>query len=221
MVGTSISLDGITYRVSALLGRGKSAYSYLIENGGQRYVYKKMHDEPVDYYTFGNKLRAEVEAFEKLKAAGICLPELLAYSDREQFLVKEYIEGKTAAELAAEGALSESHFALAYAMHERLKAHGLHIDYFPTNFIFCYGQIFYIDYECHPYTEEWDFPSWGIFYWLNSDGMREHLETGHSQVLNLPGSPKPIWEPFLPKRDLLLSAIKAPSAPPPPSLWRS
>ncbi len=37
------------------------------------------------------------------------------------------------------------------------------IDYFPTNFVVQNGVVYYIDFECNDYMEEWDFENWGIF----------------------------------------------------------
>ena len=42
---------------------------------------------------------------------------------------------------------------------------GINIDYFPTNFVVQDGEIYYIDYECNQYMEEWSFENWGIKYW--------------------------------------------------------
>ena len=42
---------------------------------------------------------------------------------------------------------------------------GLNIDYYPTNFVVREGTLFYIDYECNSYMEQWDFEHWGIQYW--------------------------------------------------------
>lgn len=42
---------------------------------------------------------------------------------------------------------------------------NLNIDYFPTNFVVQNGKIYYIDYECNNYMEEWNFENWGIKYW--------------------------------------------------------
>lgn len=42
---------------------------------------------------------------------------------------------------------------------------GINIDYFPTNFVVQDGEIYYIDYECNQYMEEWNFENWGIKYW--------------------------------------------------------
>lgn len=42
---------------------------------------------------------------------------------------------------------------------------GLNIDYYPTNFVPYGGVLYYIDYECNPYTPQWDFEHWGMQYW--------------------------------------------------------
>jgi hypothetical protein len=48
---------------------------------------------------------------------------------------------------------------------EKAKAAGLNIDYFPSNFIDSHGKLYYIDYECNAYMDEWSFDNWGIKYW--------------------------------------------------------
>lgn len=196
MIGQTIALQGKEYRITELLGHGKSAWSWLAENGGGRVVYKKMHNEAVEHYTFSDKVLSEVDAWKKLSAAGIPLPVLLEWDAEKQYLVKEYIEGPTAAELCIQGKLTDEHFEMAWDLNSRLAGAGFHIDWFPTNFIFTGGGIVYIDYECHPYNAEWDFEHWGVYYWLNRSGMKEHLETGTCATLNKPGTPKPVTEPF-------------------------
>ena len=47
----------------------------------------------------------------------------------------------------------------------RLYPAGLNIDYYPTNFVPCGGTLYYIDYECNAYMQEWDFAHWGARYW--------------------------------------------------------
>lgn len=60
-------------------------------------------------------------------------------------------------------------------MADKLTAHGLNIDYFPTNFIL-YNSIYYVDYECNNYMEEWNFENWDIKYWSKTKELLEYLE---------------------------------------------
>ena len=46
-----------------------------------------------------------------------------------------------------------------------LYAAHLNIDYYPTNFVVNCGKLYYIDYECNAYSDEWNFENWGIKYW--------------------------------------------------------
>ena len=59
-----------------------------------------------------------------------------------------------------------------------LNPKGINIDYFPTNFILNNGLLWYIDYECNDYMEEWNFENWGIKYWSKTkeflDYLRDH-----------------------------------------------
>ena len=46
-----------------------------------------------------------------------------------------------------------------------LYAAGLNIDYYPTNFVVQDDLLYYIDYECNPYSDQWNFENWGSQYW--------------------------------------------------------
>ena len=60
-------------------------------------------------------------------------------------------------------------------MAAKAKAAGLNIDYFPTNFVIRDGLLWYIDYECNSYMEEWNFENWGIRYWSRTPEFEEYL----------------------------------------------
>ncbi len=55
---------------------------------------------------------------------------------------------------------------------------NINIDYFPTNFVLQGSTLYYIDYECNNYMEEWNFENWGIKYWSKTkeflDYVKEH-----------------------------------------------
>ena len=53
---------------------------------------------------------------------------------------------------------------------------GLNIDYFPTNFVVQNGIIFYIDYECNQYMDEWNFENWGIKYWSKTPEFIQYVK---------------------------------------------
>ena len=77
-----MTLNGKDYAVLRLLGKGKGGYSYLVCDGDKEYVMKQIHHEPCDYYTFGDKLEAELRDYRRLCDAGIPISKLLAV-DRE------------------------------------------------------------------------------------------------------------------------------------------
>ncbi|MDE5908020.1 MAG: hypothetical protein K2H52_04670, partial [Lachnospiraceae bacterium] len=62
-----MAVKGKKYKIIKLLGKGKGGYSYLVEDGINRYVLKQIHYEPCDYYQFGNKLEAEIRDYKRLK----------------------------------------------------------------------------------------------------------------------------------------------------------
>ena len=53
---------------------------------------------------------------------------------------------------------------------------GLNIDYYPTNFVPRAGVLYYIDYECNAYEEQWDFVHWGVQYLAGSGAEGKRLK---------------------------------------------
>ena len=171
----TMTVCGVKYRILGLLGHGKSGYSYLAEAGGHRVVLKQIHHEPCDYYSFGNKIEAELHDYERLMAAGIRIPKMLAIDTETERIVKEYIDGHTIFDYVGVGITVDPYIAQIREMATLAKAAGLNIDYFPTNFVVQDGLIWYVDYECNDYMDEWNFDNWGIKYWSRTPEFEEHL----------------------------------------------
>lgn len=198
-VGEIISTSTGKIHLVDTLGRGKSGYSYLGEFPDSAVVVKLMHNEPNPYYSFGenNKVEIEVNAYQILSDLGIPLPKLISFDLDQNFLVKEFIDGIKAVELIASDE-AEAVLEQLYRLAGVAKNAHINLDYFPANFIIREGGLHYIDYEYNPYDPAWDLNNWGIFYWANSAGMRQFLETGDSRAINQSvESGIPIKEPFI------------------------
>ena len=63
----TLTVNDAGYTVIRLLGKGKGGYSYLVTDGAAQYVLKQIHHEPCEYYTFGDKLQAELRDYETLR----------------------------------------------------------------------------------------------------------------------------------------------------------
>lgn len=177
-------VNGEPYAILSLLGRGKGGYSYLAERDGRRVVLKQIHHEPCDYYSFGDKLEAERHDYGRLTRAGIRVPQMLDVDAQNERIVKEYIEGPTVMELLRRGESAQPYLPQAREMAAQAEAAGLNIDYFPTNFVVHGGELFYIDYECNGYMDEWSFENWGVRYWSRTPELLAYLERLESQGEN-------------------------------------
>ena len=171
-----LTVCGEEYRLVRLLGHGKGGYSYLALRGGQKVVLKQIHHEPCDYYQFGNKIEAERNDYARLKRAGIRMPSMIAIDAETERIVKEYIEGETVFDYVKTGRPVDLYIGQVREMAEQAKSAGLNIDYFPTNFVICDGLIWYVDYECNEYMEEWSFENWGITYWSQTQAFLDYVE---------------------------------------------
>lgn len=171
----TLTVCGKAYRLVGFLGRGKGGFSYLAEEDGRRVVLKQIHHEPCDYFTFGNKIEAERRDHERLKKAGIRIPDMISIDMVKERIVKEFVEGPTVFELVRDGGSAEPYFPDVREMAEKARLAGFNIDYFPTNFVINGGLLWYVDYECSEYSEEWNFENWGIAYWSRTDKFEEYL----------------------------------------------
>ena len=177
-----LAVNGSTYRILRLLGKGKGGYSYLAESDERQVVIKQIHHEPCDYYSFGNKIEAELHDYERLQRAGIRIPRMHAYDTSAEQIVKDYIEGPTVMELLEAGASVEPYLPQVRDMAAKAMAAGLNIDYYPTNFALQDGRLWYVDYECNDYMEQWDFEHWGRFHWLPKACFRSYREEDYEAV---------------------------------------
>ena len=162
----SMNVNNKLFRIIKLLGKGKGGYSYLATDGERKYVLKQIHHEPCEYYQFGNKIEAEIRDYERLKQLHIRMPQMYDVDISNERILKEYIEGETIAELALKSEIKEEYIEQVKEMCEVLYPAGLNIDYYPTNFVVQEGVVYYIDYECNTYMDEWNFENWGIKCWM-------------------------------------------------------
>ncbi len=172
----SITTCGKEYRILRLLGHGKGGYSYLAEAENGQVVIKRIHHEPCDYYTFGNKIEAEKRDYERLRKVGIRIPALIAIDEEAEIVVKEYIAGNTIFDLVRDGGSADPYLDQVREMAAQARKAGLNIDYFPTNFVIRDGLIWNVDYESNDYMDQWNFENWGIRYWSRTPEFLEHLK---------------------------------------------
>ena len=164
------------YRIIKLLGHGKGGYSYLAQKDGKNFVLKQIHHEPCSYYTFGNKIESECRDYKRLEQIGIRMPEMLDVDLKEERILKEYIEGETIFDLVKKDEVHDEYIKQMKEMCSKLYAANTNIDYFPTNFVVQNSLLYYIDYECNDYMDEWNFENWGIKYCSKTPEFLEYLK---------------------------------------------
>lgn len=141
----------------------------------KKVVLKQIHHEPCDYYTFGNKIEAEKRDYQRLKDIGLPIPLMLDIDETQERIVKEFIDGDTVYSLVKNDKLPSFCIEQVKAMCQKLYPAHTNIDYFTTNFVLQEGQLYYIDYECNDYMEEWNFENWGIKYWSKTPEFMQYL----------------------------------------------
>lgn len=160
-----MTVNGKEYTIRKLLGKGKGGYSYLASVGTKECVIKQIHHEPCAYYQFGDKIQAELSDYARLKEIGIRIPAMLDVDIEKERIVKEFIDGPTVYELILQDQDISAYLAQLKQMCALLYSAHTNIDYFPTNFVVQNGLLYYIDFECNDYMEQWNFENWGVNYW--------------------------------------------------------
>jgi tRNA A-37 threonylcarbamoyl transferase component Bud32 len=93
------------------------------------------------------------------------MPKLLDVDHAQERILKEYVDGPTIAALVESGGMKETYLGQVKDMCGLLYSNGLNIDYYPTNFVVEQDRLYYVDYECNPYSDQWNFENWGKQYW--------------------------------------------------------
>ena len=171
-----MTCNGKEFQVLKLLGKGKGGYSWLVADGEREYVLKQIHHEPCSYYTFGDKVASEIRDYNRLKEIDIPMPRMLDVDMEAERVLKEYIRGDTIDRLVMENRMEDDYYHQVRAMCEKLYAANTNIDYYPTNFVVQNGVLYYIDFECNDYMEQWDFEHWGNQYWWKSPEFLKAFE---------------------------------------------
>ncbi len=171
-----LGVNSVEYTIIKLLGKGKGGYSYLVSKNDKQYVLKQIHHEPCDYYQFGDKIQSEIDDYKKLLEVGIRIPKMIDVDVANERILKEYIAGETIYDMVLRDCLDEKYIEQLKDMCDLLYPAKLNIDYFPTNFVVQDGIMYYIDFECNAYMEEWNFENWGIKYWSKTPEFQKYVE---------------------------------------------
>ena len=169
----TITVNKKEYTIIKLLGKGKGGYSYLVNNDGLLFTLKQIHHEPCEYYRFGNKIEAELRDYERLSQIGLMLPKLIYCDKEKEIIIKEFIDGKTIVEIIKDGEFKEDYLKQVIKMQKVCRNNNLNIDWYTTNFIVQNGTLYYVDYECNQYMDEWSFENWGSKYWSETEKFKE------------------------------------------------
>lgn len=198
-------ISGEIYSYVSKIGEGKSAVSSLYESKNKKRVTLKSYIQTEqNKIPLTNAVEFEIVSYERMKTSEINTPKLIGFNKDKLFLVKEYIDGPVMIDYVAEGKITDILFQKMFEIHYKLKKAGFHVDYYPANFILAEDCMYCIDYEAHFYNSEWDFINWGIYYWLNTKGIKEYLITKNPDLINKPGTFKPHDTEFIDERNKLL-----------------
>ena len=126
----------------------------------KRHIIGKFGEEVAERFLKqkGYKINSEQElkdTLNRIKESGF----------QDLFLIQEYIEGDVISDLIKEKHSIKEYIPQLKEMAKLAKEKGLNIDYYPTNFVVKNKLLYYIDYECNSYTDEWNLDNWGMKYW--------------------------------------------------------
>lgn len=105
------------------------------------------------------------------------MPKMIDIDINNERILKEFIDGPSIDDLVVKDKMKDSYINQIKEFCSILYKNNINIDYFPTNFIVQDDLIWYVDYECNEYMEQWNFENWGIKYWSKTAEFIEHFQS--------------------------------------------
>ena len=103
------------------------------------------------------------------------MPEMFDVDIENERILKQYIEGDTIFDMVKNDRTVAQYIEQLKEMCRLLYLSNTNIDYFPTNFVVQNELVYYIDFECNDYMEEWNFENWGIKYWSKTPEFIQYI----------------------------------------------
>lgn len=170
-----IVIDHKTYLFFKSLEDDFGGKGFIFRNeAGDKVVYKELSKEEYNH---------ELYSYERLNSLDISIPKLIENNDDELYIIKEYIEGDSPLKLIAQEKLEKNHLLALFKLAELLNSDNLDINYFPNNFVFKNNSLIYVYYHVVPYNETNNFRDNGIYYWINSIGVRKYLDNNPNYLI--------------------------------------
>ncbi len=152
---------------------GGKGFVFSNENG-EKIVYKELSKEDYNH---------ELYSYERLSSLDIAIPKLIEHNDKDLYIIKEYIEGLSPLKLIAEEKLEKEQILSLFKLAELLNSDNLDINYFPSNFVYKNDSLVYVYYHVKSYNETVNFRDNGIYYWINSIGVRKYLDKNPNYLI--------------------------------------
>ena len=113
--------------------------------------------------------------YDRLRKIGIRMPEMLDVDIENERILKDYIKGDTIFDYVLRNEVKPTFVEQMKEMCVYLYAANTNIDYFPTNFVVNQGKVWYVDFECNDYQQQWDYEHWGKQYWWKSPSFCDYF----------------------------------------------
>lgn len=104
------------------------------------------------------------------------MPCMIDVDMQKERILKEFIDGDTIYEMILQDKMQPVYIEQLRRMCILLYAAHMNIDYFPTNFVVQNNELYYIDFECNEYMDEWNFENWGIKYWSKTPEFLQYVK---------------------------------------------
>ena len=123
----------------------------------------------------GNKLEAEIKGLQEIERNRIKMPAVAEADGNSctRTVIQKLNETEA---LFDQKKMKTDYIEQLHRMCALLYAANTNIDYFPTNFVVNNEEIYYVDFECNDYMEEWNFENWGVKYWSKTPEFLQYVK---------------------------------------------
>lgn len=141
-LGDIIRVQTLEMEITSLMKKDDLFYVYLASDGFKKFALKKFNMKKI----FGNMLKLDINKYKNLKRIGIRTPRLVAYNERENYIVREYIEGENFEELLKMDAITEEQYLEVLNNLKLIYKNNVCCQCSLRNFIVNNDMLFYVDY---------------------------------------------------------------------------
>lgn len=160
---SKVQVNQKTYTIVRVYEKKQKEQIYIVSDEKKLFMMKRYDD--LDHY------KKILQDYTFLESINVCIPKIIRTDDELKVIVKEYVTGTLASSKILKGEQPSYYLTQMKEMASIVEENQQCLDYFPTNYIEFKNKLYYVHYECFPFSKEKSFENVVNKYWINSSEL--------------------------------------------------